>query len=391
MKVAIIGDPHFGHSVNCGYINPETGLHTRLEDFCATFDQVVDYCEANPIDLLIILGDMYRQNHPTMVQQREFAKRLHRLQMLRQETLIIKGNHDMVISAHAAHSIAPFQELEMLRVAIMDEPSLFQLRELSVVCMPYLHKAHLGLRNNEQLLQHYKEQVDRLYARVGDQKIFIGHQTPEGAIPPQYQIDLSTTDEFIVPLDILQKFDAAFFGHIHRIQQLNKQPPIWVCGSMDRIDFAEAKEEKRLFLYDSEEKTVTSHPLQVRDFVPIAIDLRGIESDDISSTVLTAISKQSIKDAVVKVKIEVEEANRGFINHQEIHAALKGAHHVLDLDLKVERVVRSRNQKVNEQLGSVDALKEYLDGRQDLSDQLKKKILQRGIQTIKYCDSGAIL
>ena len=391
MKLAIIGDPHFGHSMNCGHINPKTDLHTRLEDFCATFDQVVDYCESNEVDLLIVLGDIYRNNHPTMVQQREFAKRLRRLQVLKQETLIIKGNHDMVISANAAHSIAPFQELQMLRTTILDEPSLFQLKDLSVICMPYLHKAKLGFRNNDQLLEHYREKVDELYARAGEHKIFIGHQTPEGAIPPQHQIDLSTTDEFIVPLEILRKFDAAFFGHIHRIQELSKQPPIWVCGSMDRIDFAEAREEKRLFLYDTEEKIVSSHPLQVRDFVPIKIDLRGIESEEIGATILEAIDKKDTKDAVVKVVIQVEEASRGFINHKEIQHALKDAQHVLDSQLKVERATRSRNEKVNEELDSVDALKEYLSGKHGLSDRLKKKILTRGIQTIKYCDSGAIL
>ena len=373
-KIAILGDPHFGHSANCGHINPETGLHTRLEDFCATFDQVLDYCEENRPRHLIILGDIYRHNHPTMIQQREFAKKLRRLQDMEQETLIIKGNHDITVSASSAHSTAPFQELGMSYITIVSEPSIYWSEHptergrphfLAITCMPYLHKARLGLRDNKELLKAYKKKVKELLVQGGEHQIFIGHQTPEGAIPPQHQVELSTTGEFVVPTAILKEFDAAFFGHIHKIQKLNDAPPIWVCGSMDRIDFAEANEDKKLFIYDVESKEVTTHPLRVRDFAAIKIDVRDVEPTAISSTILETIEKRKVKDAVTKLTIEINEADKGFINYKEIEIALKDAHHVLNPDIKVQKTVRSRNKKVNEKLDSIDALKEYLDSKNE--------------------------
>lgn len=61
----ITADIHFGHSEHLGKINPETGLHTRLEDFLRSFDEIVSYITdpVNNVGLFIIAGDLYKTRH----------------------------------------------------------------------------------------------------------------------------------------------------------------------------------------------------------------------------------------------------------------------------------------------------------------------------------------
>jgi len=51
MKIIHFADLHLGVE-RYGYINPETGLSTRLEDFLKALDQVVDYAIDNSVDLI---------------------------------------------------------------------------------------------------------------------------------------------------------------------------------------------------------------------------------------------------------------------------------------------------------------------------------------------------
>ena len=99
MRIAVAADLHFGSSDHLGRLNAETGLHTRLEDFLQCFDFVIDRVlkPENKIDLFIIAGDIYKTRQPTTTQQREFAKRVARLEEAGKKTAILVGNHDILV------------------------------------------------------------------------------------------------------------------------------------------------------------------------------------------------------------------------------------------------------------------------------------------------------
>ena len=49
------------------------GQSTRLVDFLAAFDELIDYSIKNDADLVIFSGDAYKSRDPTQTNQREFA------------------------------------------------------------------------------------------------------------------------------------------------------------------------------------------------------------------------------------------------------------------------------------------------------------------------------
>src|SRR6476469_9152078 len=97
IKLLHAADIHIGME-NYGKINPATGLSTRLEDFCATFDEAVDRAIAEPVDLVVLAGDIYKTRDPTPTHQREFAARIHRLSAAGVQIMIVAGNHDIPLS-----------------------------------------------------------------------------------------------------------------------------------------------------------------------------------------------------------------------------------------------------------------------------------------------------
>src|SRR5438876_7830705 len=104
---------------NFGKINPATGLSTRLEDFCASLDEAIDRAIAEPVDLVVLAGDIYKTRDPTPTHQREFAQRIRRLIESHIPVVIVSGNHDIPLSLNRASSVDIFHTLELPGVTVM--------------------------------------------------------------------------------------------------------------------------------------------------------------------------------------------------------------------------------------------------------------------------------
>jgi len=63
VKVLHFADLHLGVE-NYGRPDAATGLHTRLLDFMRSFDELVDYALAEPVDLVLFAGDAYKNRDP---------------------------------------------------------------------------------------------------------------------------------------------------------------------------------------------------------------------------------------------------------------------------------------------------------------------------------------
>src|SRR3954462_6153973 len=78
LRIAHIADTHIGME-NYGRINPESGLNQRLHDFLNSLDQALDGAIEAGVDLVAFAGDIYKTRDPTPTHQREFARRIQRL------------------------------------------------------------------------------------------------------------------------------------------------------------------------------------------------------------------------------------------------------------------------------------------------------------------------
>src|SRR5919198_5456702 len=151
VKLLHAADIHIGME-NYGKINPATGLSTRLEDFCATLDEAVDRAIAEPVDLVVLAGDIYKTRDPTPTHQREFAARIRRLIQAGIPIFITPGNHDLPLSTSRATSIDIFRTLELPGVAVARATGRWNLETKSgpiqVIALPWLDRSQVLARED---------------------------------------------------------------------------------------------------------------------------------------------------------------------------------------------------------------------------------------------------
>ena len=117
MRILHFSDLHIGVE-NYGRTDPETGLSTRLGDFLASLDQVVEFALAENVDLVLLAGDAYKGRDPSQTQQREFAKRLARLSEANIPTFLLVGNHDLPNAVGRATAVEIFHTLRVPNVHV---------------------------------------------------------------------------------------------------------------------------------------------------------------------------------------------------------------------------------------------------------------------------------
>ena len=85
---------------------------------------------------------------------------------------------------------------------------------------------------------------------------------------------------------------------------------------------------------------------------------------------LQTISKNEIKDAIVRLQIKVSAAKEGLIQESEIRKALKEAYFIAAINKEVDREHRSRlSSYPAEGLTPLQALKLYLESKKTSKDR----------------------
>lgn len=383
MKILLLADLHLGSSDHLARLNPETGLLTRLEDFLATFDQIVDYATdlANQIQLFVLAGDIYKTRQPTNTQQSEFAKRLKRLSNAGIPIRITNGNHDILISHGSAATSEIYQSLEVPHLRVHNEPIYERFDDVHILYMPYAHKGKLGLEDNQALLEWYSSKVCGFIAHADKHgartKIVIGHQTLESTSLLSGIKDIDKISELVVPLDIFKGTQFVLYGHIHKYQILRQDPYIVIPGSPDTLDFAEAEEKKGFMIYDTDTHQVERIPLKTKLLVQVDICFDGTEApQDLTNIVISQIRDiPDLSNTIVKTIITVSETVASHIDLAAITVELDKAAFALRPALNVQRVHRVRNQEITESLPVEETLQKYFEKRDDVQDIVDELIL----------------
>ena len=193
-------------------------------------------------------------------------------------------------------------------------------------------------------------------------------------------------------------FDYIALGHIHRHQVLNEKPPVVYAGSLERLDFGEADDEKGFYLVEIGEKgedgrrpvSFEFHPLAGRRFITVSVD---IEPSDIEPTaaVLKAIAEQwdEFKDAVVMLSMNLPAEAEGQVRDSDIRNALGEAHY-FTIAKKIKRESRVRlGGLAAEEISPLEALKTYLESKKGISPERARLLLEYGERLIEEQKAGS--
>jgi exonuclease SbcD len=415
MKIIHFADLHLGIE-NYGRIDPATGLSSRLNDFLAALDELVDYALENRVDLVLFCGDAYKTREPSQTQQREFARRIARLATGNIPVFLLTGNHDMPNAIGRATATEIFDTLAVRNVYVANRPDTYKIPTASgiiqVVALPWLRRSSLLSREDTKNLN--IEQVNHKMQEALTQVISSKAASLDPALPAilaahvlvgdarvgrgsERLMSIGQEPALLLSNIALPAFDYIALGHIHKQQVLSEKPPVVYAGSLERVDFGEENDEKGFYIVDIEPNlspgrrrvSFEFHPVHARRFLTIEVSLKAEEANP-TSFVLAAIAGQEEKarDAIVRLNINLPSSLEGQLRNNEIREALKNTHN-FTIAREIQRETRLRmGNRTAEEVTPLDALKTYLESQQVASDR-QKVLLEYGEKLIAGQESGS--
>jgi exonuclease SbcD len=298
VKLLHFADAHIDMA-NYGRHDAETGLPVRVMDFLKSLDVIVDAAVDEKVDLVIFAGDAYKDRNPQQTFQREWGRRIMRLSQAGIPTLLLVGNHDLSPALNRAHALDPFETLAVPMIRVLDRPAFLKPDDLGlplqVIAIPWITRsgilAYLDITATDPdeiyaLLEEKVTDLMKVWLEEADPEIPIvltAHASIQGAKYGGERTVLLGRD-VVLPGSLVKdpRLDYVAMGHIHKPQDLNEgdHPPVIYPGSIERIDFGEAREDKFYIIAEvARGKTkVAWHKLDhIRPFVDRFV---RIESDE---------------------------------------------------------------------------------------------------------------
>ncbi|MBN1304737.1 MAG: exonuclease SbcCD subunit D [Anaerolineales bacterium] len=321
MKLLHFADAHIDMA-NYGRHDPETGLPLRVLDFLKSLDKIISTAVEERVDLVIFAGDAYKDRSPAPTFQREWGRRIMRLSQAGIPTLLLVGNHDLSPAVGRAHALQEFDTLQIPHIHVLDTPKMLGPDELGiplqVIAIPWVSRsglmAALGV-SGEDLTEVYSQMEDRIsdlvknWLEEADPQlpvILTAHASIQGASYGSERTVMLGAD-LVLSGSLVRdaRLDYVAMGHIHKPQNLNENahPPVIYPGSIERVDFGEAGDEKYFVIAN-----VTRGKTQVewrrldnvRPFIDRSVTLTS--DQDVTQT-LTSALPENLEGAIVRLTI----------------------------------------------------------------------------------------
>ena len=407
MRVLHFSDLHIGVE-NYGRIDPETGLSTRLGDFLYSLDQVVEFALTESVDLVLLAGDAYKGRDPSQTHQREFAKRLNRLSQAGIPTFLLVGNHDLPAASSRATAVDIFPTLQVANVYVGNSLKTYDVSTpsgpMQVLAVPWPRRSAILSREDsrgmsiEQVRQALEERltegidIEAKKLNPDVPAIITAHVTVNGAtVGTERSMMLGQDHVLLVSALDLPQVEYVALGHIHKHQILRPDPPMVVySGSLQRVDFSEEGDEKGFCIVDLDQaapqgQRMTNfefHKLDARTFVTVDVSVEPQDVDP-TATVVRAINRKDIADAVVRVRISLAAESDAHLRETEIREALEPAHFIASISREIVGTRRTRiSPTEGEDLQPMQALGLYLDSR-NIEGERRDKILRKAEELIE--------
>jgi len=324
MRLLHFADAHIDMA-NYGRHDPETGLPLRVLDFLKSLDTIVETAITEKVDLVIFAGDAYRDRSPAPTFQREWGKRIIRLSKAGIRTLLLVGNHDLSPALGRANAIQEFETLEIPHVTVLARPQFLSADELGlpaqVIAIPWVARSGLLAATGASAADP-SEVFTNIEARLTDlvngwlekadphlPVILTAHASVQGAKYGAERTVMLGAD-MVLPGSLVRdtRLDYVALGHIHKPQDLNENahPPVIYPGSIERVDFGEAADDKFFILAEVEKGStkVTWRQLTgVRPFIDRFVQLDSPE--EVTAALRSALpSPDQLKDAILRLTVD---------------------------------------------------------------------------------------
>ena len=255
--------------------------------------QIAELAAEKQPDAVVIAGDIYDKSVPSAEAVEVFDRFISLLNeaVPRAEIMIISGNHDSGTRVNLYRSVLQRQRIHMIgmppqlpedhieKVTLQDGFGRVNFYLLPFV-KPSMLKAVVGADENGNNLS-YDETLHRLIEREAintqERNVLVSHQfyLPVGAEADQVErmdseiVTVGNVDQ--VRADVLQPFDYAALGHIHKPMQVGRG--CWrYCGTPLACSVSEAGQQKGIIFVELAEKgNVNTEVLPLAPLRPVRV------------------------------------------------------------------------------------------------------------------------
>lgn len=354
LRIAHVADLHIGSSYVHGN-EDRGGVNSRLVDFRDAWVRSCRQMVADAVDLVLFAGDAFRDCNPSPTEEAGFRAGLDVLADADIQVIATPGNHDIPKAFGRTNALEGFAgyrghfTLVTRPDVVCHEVARLGGALVPVACFPYPMRAHLAAADPEfekltldeqnakivtlslDVLRGLGAEAESLAGPYGS--ILMAHGTIGGS-----QIGAQQSTAFlrepVLPISELRglPFAAQCWGHLHRAQSFGDKrfeigDHIRYSGSIERVDFAEADEDKGFWIIDLDENPLgptatwewrSSDP---RPFVDI--DLTDFVTDMPEGW--QGVGDQCVRGAVVRVRYTTTPEIARTIDNNAIRRALLGA------------------------------------------------------------------
>ena len=250
MKLLHLSDLHLGLKV-CEM--------SMLDEQKYIFEQIFSYLEENPVDAVLLSGDIYDKSIPPVDAVLLFDDILGRLSDMGLTVLIISGNHDSAVrfsfgsrlmdksGIHFAH---PFCA-QSSPVVLTD-----QFGEVCIYMLPFVKPASVRKYFPNKEIDSYSKAlkccIDSMDIDYTKRNVLVAHQFVTGAFrSDSEEVSVGGLDN--VDADVFDGIDYVALGHIHGPQKIGRES-LRYSGTPLKYSFSECNHKKSLTLVSMEEK-----------------------------------------------------------------------------------------------------------------------------------------
>ncbi|HCH5584884.1 TPA: exonuclease SbcCD subunit D [Vibrio parahaemolyticus] len=230
-----------------------------LEDQQAVLEQLIQYIENNPVDAVIVAGDVYDRSVPPTIAIELLNRVVKRIcGELNTPMILISGNHDGAerlgfgseqMKRSGLHIISNFED--MLTPVVIETKAAGHVAFYGMPCndpeqVRYVYKEPVSTHDEAHKL--LAEKITEQF-QSEHRNILISHCFVDGAIESESERPLSIGGSDRVSHEHFLNFDYVALGHLHQPQKKGEEY-IRYSGSLMKYSFGEQNQKKGFTLVE---------------------------------------------------------------------------------------------------------------------------------------------
>ncbi|MDW1975960.1 exonuclease SbcCD subunit D [Vibrio sp. Vb1980] len=238
-----------------------------LEDQQAVLEQLINYIEHNPVDAVVVAGDIYDRSVPPTVAIELLNRVVKRIcTELKTPMILISGNHDGAerlgfgseqMKNAGLHIVSNFEEMLtpiIIKTDSADEVAFYGMPYNDPEQVRFAYKASVS--THDEAHQLLVEQIKERFIST-QKRVLVSHCFVDGAIESDSERPLSIGGPDRVSHEHFLDFDYVALGHLHQPQKKGAEH-IRYSGSLMKYSFGEQNQRKGFTLVELDKKGFVS-------------------------------------------------------------------------------------------------------------------------------------